>query len=280
MYHAPPEASTKPCPHRSAPALPGARATSSDDRIAPQASRSRPAETRRSRSRSIVRCPHEGTPARGAAPLASPLRRRLRWRRVRPGRAGLRRPPGAALPALARARSIAAVRHLDLGLEPGLVGRLPGAPVLPARLRAPRGRAPGGAPLATVGRNRLSPPVRRRLPRPRRDDLRAPRPRGRRSVARAAARVPGPRPFRGPPRRCGGRAPVGHAHDTPGAGLAASPRAGASPVGRRRATPALGAASRRPGAPVPPVHAPVGGRAPRPRDGAGAARAARSAHRR
>src|SRR4029450_3484165 len=106
----------------------------------------------------IVGCRHEGPAARGAAPLARPLRRRVRLRRPRPGRPGLRRSPRTALPALARARSLVALGRVDRGLEPRLVGRLSGAPVLPARVRLPGGRDPGGAPLAPLCRDRVSPP--------------------------------------------------------------------------------------------------------------------------
>ena len=111
----------------------------------------RPHRERRFPSPSIVRCPHEGPAARGAADLARPLRERLRLRRVRPGRSRLRRPSGAALPALARARSLAAVAALDRRLEPRLVGRLSRAPVLSSGLRAARRRAPRAPPLAALG---------------------------------------------------------------------------------------------------------------------------------
>ena len=82
---------------------------------------------------------------------------------------------------------------------------------------------------------------------------------------RPAGSVPRTHALRGSPGGRGGRAPLGHSHDPPRPGLAAAPRARAAALGRGRPDSTLGAAARRPGDPVPPVDAPVGGRPPRPR---------------
>src|SRR5437016_4933715 len=68
--------------------------------------------------------------------VAGALRARVRHRGVRFLTAGLRRSPRSALSPVARDPARAAA----VGMESGLVGRLPGASVLPARLRIP-GRA-------------------------------------------------------------------------------------------------------------------------------------------
>src|SRR4029077_14449179 len=132
---------------------------------------------------SIVGCLYEGLAARGAAPLARSLRRRLRLRGSWAGRPRLRRPPGTALPPLARARSLTAVDLLDRRLESRLVGRLSRAPVLPTGIRDPGRSDPDRPPLAPLDRDGVPAPLRDRLPRPGHHDLRSPCTRARRPVA-------------------------------------------------------------------------------------------------
>ena len=207
--------------------------------------------------------------ARGAAPLAPPLRRRLRVRRVRPRRSGLRRSPGTALPALARARSLATVHHVDLrtGTPTGGAATRSSSSTRPAShswgpRSGPRssGDRRSRRSIASCAASSSSPPASRPT-----------------SSSLAWSAIGGsryrPRSSRSP---CPPTCEVGW---RPGSGGACSRHAWAfawlpllalalRPWVEGGRTAALGAAPCRPGAPVPPVHPPVSGRAPRTRGSA------------
>ena len=122
----------------------------------------------------------------------------------------------------------------------------------------------------------LSPALRGRLPRAGTHDLRAPRARGGRPVARPARGLPRAHALRRPPRRSRSRGSMGIADDTARSRLDASPRARAAPVDRERPDSALGPAAGRARDPLPSRHAPVGGRPARTRDRARVPRPGRS----
>src|SRR3990172_1278135 len=109
---------------------------------------------------------------RRAASLFPPawLRRGVRRGGPRRWAAGLRRPSWADLPPVARADP----RPLALGVEPQLVGRLPRAPVLPSRLRVPRGPHLLRSARGVVADDGLSGAALDHLSPPRRDHLLAP----------------------------------------------------------------------------------------------------------
>src|SRR4030095_6001661 len=147
--------------------------------------------------------------SRGSRPACSPravgvVRTRIRCRGARRDAPRLRRSSRAALPALARRHA----RSGAVGVEPGLVGGLSGAPVLPARRRL-RGSAPapgvlhGALGAGVVPRARLD-----RLPGAGPDRVPGARANSRKRLARPARRPPRPHRLRpGGARRGGGRAP-------------------------------------------------------------------------
>src|SRR3989337_2669640 len=110
---------------------------------------------------------------------------------LRPGvRRG--RPSWPDLPPVARADP----RPLALGVEPQLVGRLPRAPVLPSRLRVPRGPHLLRSARAVVTDDGLSGAALDHLSPPRRDTLLAPGADPPQPLAGAAGSVRGPDAFR------------------------------------------------------------------------------------
>src|SRR5262249_22298178 len=168
---------------------------------------------------------------------------------------------------LARARPKPPRPPLDRRLEPRLVGRLPGAPVLPAGLRPRWRRDPPAEPRAAPGRGRLPDPLHPRPAVAGRRDVPAAQAPPRRRMARPAGGVPRADSPRGPARRRRGEPPVGHRHE-PARPRTASPAAPRPPrVARRGADARLGAGARGRHGPRLP------GQRPQPRGHAGGRRA-------
>ncbi len=195
---------------------------------------------------------------RGVGAARSPPRV---WARV--GRGGLRRlapvgrrPSRAVLPALARSHA----RPGAVDLEPRLVDRLRGAPVLSARLRLPGGGAPLPGARASPAGGGLSAAPLDRLPGSRRHHVPLPRATAVELLARPARRLRGAHRLGGDDERRRGRG--ADRHDCGPARV--GPRAAARPVarplgrGRRRATGLRRAGARRDRARA--SRAPPGGR--------------------
>src|SRR3989304_1570666 len=190
---------------------------------------------------------------RRAASLFPPawLRRGVRRGGPRRGAAGLRRPSWADLPPVARADP----RPLALGVEPQLVGRLPRAPVLPSRLRVPRGPHLLRSARGVVADDGLSGAALDHLSPPRRDNLLAPGADPPHPLAGAAGGLRDPDAFRRDAEWRGRRAPVGPDRRPPGLGTSAPPRALARSLAGARGTPSIPggalAGGSRPGPPGP-----------------------------
>src|SRR3989304_5196605 len=174
---------------------------------------------------------------RRAASLFPPawLRRGVRRGGPRRGAAGLRRPSWADLPPVARADP----RPLALGVEPQLVGRLPRAPVLPSRLRVPRGPHLLRSARGVVADDGLSGAALDHLSPPRRDHLLAPGADPPQPLAGAAGGLRAPGAFRRDAEWRGRRAPVGPHRRPPGLGTSAPPRALARSLAGARGTPSI-----------------------------------------
>src|SRR3972149_6015572 len=185
------------------------------------------------------------------------LRRGVRRGGPRRWAAGLRRPSWADLPPVARADP----RPLALGVEPQLVGRLPRAPVLPSRLRVPRGPHLLRSARGVVADDGLSGAALDHLSPPRRDHLLAPGADPPQPLAGAAGGLRDPDAFRQDAEWRGRRAPVGPHRRPPGLGTSAPPRALARSLGRGRGrgppppsrAPPLGAETPPPPPPPPPA---------------------------
>src|SRR3972149_4303644 len=196
---------------------------------------------------------------RRAASLFPPawLRRGVRRGGPRRWAAGLRRPSWADLPPVARADP----RPLALGVEPQLVGRLPRAPVLPSRLRVPRGPHLLRSARGVVADDGLSGAALDHLSPPRRDHLLAPGADPPQPLAGAAGGLRDPDAFRRDAVGRGGRAPVGPDRRPPGLGTSAPPRALARWLAGARGTPSIpGGALAGGGGACPPRSTPPPGR--------------------
>src|SRR5437870_2343337 len=184
--------------------------------------------------------------------VAGALRARVRHRGVRFLTAGLRRSPRSALSPVARDRA----RSGAVGVESGLVGRISGASVLPARLRVP-GRA-HSARFRQLDPGRGGVPDDRvdRLPGAWADDVPGAHAGSPERLARAARRVRRAHALRRTQQRRRGRRAHRDARSAAGLGVDPTPAPGARALDRgRRSTFARRGAHRGGDRPHPPGHA-------------------------